>query len=72
MLHVDESFYPRLHRGRLAAFHQARALFEDHAAINPMARGDGADQRAFEILGGLGYRVPTTRRLAARARRCAS
>jgi hypothetical protein len=34
-----------LRRGGRVAFHQARALFEDHAALYPVARGDGADQR---------------------------
>ena len=36
-----------LHRRGVAAFHQARALFEDHAALHSVARGHGADQRRF-------------------------
>lgn len=29
------------------AFHQAGSLFKDHAAVHPVARGVGADQRSF-------------------------
>jgi hypothetical protein len=33
--------------GGVAAFHQARSLFKDHAALYPVARGDGTGERGF-------------------------
>jgi hypothetical protein len=36
-----------VNRGGVAAFHQARSVFEDHAALRPVARGDSADQWRF-------------------------
>jgi hypothetical protein len=40
-----------LYRGGKPALPQARALFENHAALHPVASGDGADQRRARDLG---------------------